>query len=88
MVKRLVQHGNSYALIIDKPIMKMLGITPETALKISTDGKKISVEPQESKQVSKKKISEKTSLREKKIKAIYKNIATRYKKDLQKLAKT
>jgi len=39
MVKTLVKHGNSYALIIDKPIMDLLNINPKTPLSIATDGK-------------------------------------------------
>ena len=46
MVKRLIQHGNSAALIIDKPIMDILGITNETTLEITTDGKNIIISPQ------------------------------------------
>jgi antitoxin component of MazEF toxin-antitoxin module len=44
MVKHLVKHGNSYALVIDKPILELLGITPDTPLEISTpDGKSLVV---------------------------------------------
>ena len=46
MTKRLIQHGNSAALIIDKPIMEMLNITTETTLQLSTDGKNIILSPQ------------------------------------------
>ena len=45
MVKTLVKHGNSYALIIDKPILDLLMITPETPLEITTDGTHIFVGP-------------------------------------------
>ncbi len=44
MVKHLVKHGNSYALVIDKPILELLGITPDTPLEITTtDGKSLRV---------------------------------------------
>lgn len=44
MVKNLVKHGNSYALVIDKPILELLGITPDTPLEITTtDGKSLRV---------------------------------------------
>lgn len=46
MVKKLIQHGNSAALVIDKPIMEMLHITNETFFEISTDGKNIILSPQ------------------------------------------
>ncbi len=45
MVKKLTKHGNSYALIIDKPIMELLNITPESPLEISTDGKSLIIRP-------------------------------------------
>jgi len=46
MVKRLIQHGNSAALVIDKPIMEMLKITNETTFELSTDGKNLILSPQ------------------------------------------
>jgi len=45
MIKRMVQHGNSSALIIDKPIMELLNIDPETPLEIATDGQNIIISP-------------------------------------------
>jgi antitoxin component of MazEF toxin-antitoxin module len=38
MIKRLVKHGNSLALVIDKPILELLEIEPDTPLSITTDG--------------------------------------------------
>ena len=46
MVKKLIQHGNSAALVIDKPIMEMLKITNETTFELSTDGKNLILSPQ------------------------------------------
>jgi len=46
MVKKLIQHGNSLALVIDKPILEMLNITSETAFELSTDGKNLILSPQ------------------------------------------
>ena len=46
MVKKLIRHGNSAALVIDKPIMEMLNITHETAFEISTDGRNLILSPQ------------------------------------------
>jgi antitoxin component of MazEF toxin-antitoxin module len=46
MVKRLIQHGNSAALVIDKPIMEILNITNETAFELSTDGRNLILSPQ------------------------------------------
>jgi antitoxin component of MazEF toxin-antitoxin module len=45
MVKRMVKHGNSSALIIDKPILELLSIDNETPLEIVTDGKNIIISP-------------------------------------------
>lgn len=45
MIKTLVKHGNSWALIIDKPVLELLNITPDTPLEISTkDGKSLQIE--------------------------------------------
>ena len=45
MTKRLVQHGNSAALILDKPILELLNVTMDTPLEITTDGKSIVISP-------------------------------------------
>jgi antitoxin component of MazEF toxin-antitoxin module len=45
MIKRLTPHGNSAALIIDKPVMELLGITMDTPLKITTDGRSLIISP-------------------------------------------
>ena len=39
MVKTLTKHGNSLALVIDKPILDLLKIEADTPLSISTDGR-------------------------------------------------
>jgi antitoxin component of MazEF toxin-antitoxin module len=45
MVKRLTQHGNSAALIIDKPVLDLLKITMDTPLEIATDGQNLIISP-------------------------------------------
>jgi antitoxin component of MazEF toxin-antitoxin module len=45
MIKKMIQHGNSSALIIDKPLMELLHIDDETLLEISTDGSNIIISP-------------------------------------------
>jgi antitoxin component of MazEF toxin-antitoxin module len=45
MIKTLTRHGNSYAVVIDKPILELLNIAPETPLEISTDGSSIRIAP-------------------------------------------
>ena len=45
MTKRLSIVGNSAALIIDKPILELLGIGMETDLDIHTDGHNLIISP-------------------------------------------
>ena len=45
MIKKLTKHGNSWALVIDKPVMDLLRIDPETPLQVSTDGQALIVAP-------------------------------------------
>jgi antitoxin MazE len=45
MIKKLVQHGNSAALIIDKPILELLKIDMDTPIEVSTDGKNLVLSP-------------------------------------------
>jgi antitoxin component of MazEF toxin-antitoxin module len=45
MKKTLTRHGNSYALVIDKPILEILRATPETTFEILTDGNSLLLTP-------------------------------------------
>jgi len=54
MIKKMIQHGNSSALIIDKPILELLKINADTPLEISTDGKNIIISPVQDKNRLKK----------------------------------
>jgi antitoxin MazE len=45
MIKKLSKHGNSLALVIDRPILELLGIDERTPLEISTDGRALVVAP-------------------------------------------
>jgi antitoxin MazE len=45
MVKKLTRHGNSLALVIDRPILDLLHIDSDTPLEISTDGVRLVVTP-------------------------------------------
>ena len=45
MIKKLVSHGNSAALIIDKPILDLLKVDMETPFEISADGKNLIILP-------------------------------------------
>ena len=45
MIKKLTTIGNSYGLVIDRSILELLRITPETELELSTDGTRLIIEP-------------------------------------------
>ena len=45
MRKNLSAIGNSLGLVIEKPILELLGITRDTELEITTDGTRLIVEP-------------------------------------------
>jgi len=45
MQKRLSVYGNSLALTIERPLLRMLGIARNTMLRITTDGRRLIVEP-------------------------------------------
>ena len=74
MIKNLVKHGNSWALVIDRPILDLLKITPEQPVEISTDGKTMTIAPVST-------ADDKT-----KVRAARKKINARYHKAFRKLA--
>ena len=45
MIKTLTRHGNSYALVIDKPILELLRVSPDTPFEIVTDGQCLVLAP-------------------------------------------
>jgi len=45
VIKTLTKHGNSYALVIDKPILELLRVTPDTPFEIVTDGQCLVLSP-------------------------------------------
>lgn len=45
MVKSLKKHGNSMALVIEKPILELLGADAETKFEVTTDGKSLTITP-------------------------------------------
>lgn len=45
MERKLVKHGSSYALIIEKPILELLGIHVDSMLSITTDGRALFITP-------------------------------------------
>ena len=74
MVKKLVKHGNSLALVIDKPVLDILKINAGTPLDISTDGNVIVISPEREKR------------REKHFKEAVKKANRKYGKTLKRLA--
>lgn len=43
MIKHLSKHGNSFALVIDRPILDLLKIKPDSPLEMTTDGQRITI---------------------------------------------
>lgn len=74
MQKKLIKHGNSLTLVIDKPILDMLQISVDTPLEISTNGDQLLVTPCRGKS------------RQKKIEDSLKKITEEFKDDLKRLA--
>ena len=74
MIKNLVKHGNSWALVIDRPILDLLNMDPANPVEITTDGQSMTVGPVV-------KNSRKATVREAR-----KKINTRYSKAFKKLA--
>ncbi len=74
MIKKLVRHGNSLALVIDKAILELLRIDHDTPLELITDGDVIVIKPERDEKVSDE------------IRAVHEGIATRYGKVFERLA--
>ena len=45
MIKKLVRHGNSVALVIDRGVLDLLNIQLDSPLNITTDGNVLIVSP-------------------------------------------
>lgn len=74
MGKRLTRHGNSMALVIDRPILDLLKIDEKTELELFTDGSCLVVVPQ------------KDPTREARIASALETVNRRHGKVLKKLA--
>jgi antitoxin component of MazEF toxin-antitoxin module len=74
VIKTLTKHGNSWALVIDKPVLELLNINPETPLKIRTDGQTLIIAPAEE------------TARKQKFRAALEDTNRRYGKALKRLA--
>lgn len=74
MNKTLIKHGNSLALVIDKPILEMLHITADTPLELTTNGDVILIRPIRDKR------------RQRQLKASLDKLNEKFGDDLQRLA--
>ena len=45
MIKNLVKHGNSWAIVIDRTILDLLKIAPDSPVELTTDGTSIRITP-------------------------------------------
>jgi antitoxin MazE len=57
MVKHLQAVGNSSGIIIDKPILELLRITPDTKLEVTTHGERLIITPIRSEATRKNKLA-------------------------------
>jgi antitoxin component of MazEF toxin-antitoxin module len=74
MTKTLIRHGNSLALVIDKPILEMLDISADTPLEVTTNGDSLLVSPVRNK------------ARQKKLRSALDKINRKFGNDLKRLA--
>ena len=74
MIKTLTKHGNSLALVIEKPVLELLGADADTPFDVSTDGQVLILSPI------------KDADRSEAFTAALDKINTRYPKALKKLA--
>jgi len=74
MIKNFVKHGNSWAIIIDRPILDLLKLNPEQPVELSTDGKTMTIAPVGA------------SAAKEQVRAARKKINARYHQAFQKLA--
>ena len=45
MIKKLTKHGNSLALVIDKPVLELIQATADTPFEIISDGRSLVLTP-------------------------------------------
>ena len=74
MIKKLTKHGNSAALVIDKPILSLIGATADTLFNMTTDGVSLILTPIRDEE------------EEKRFRDTLDRIANRYKKAFEKLS--
>jgi len=74
MTKTLIKHGNSLALVIDKPILEMLQISADTPLELTSNGDVLMISPVRNK------------MRQKKLRVSLDKINRKFGDDLKRLA--
>ena len=74
MIKTLTKHGNSLALVIEKPVLELLGANAETPFDVTTDGQVLILSPV------------RDAGRQESFKAALGKVNARYPKALKKLA--
>lgn len=77
MTKKLIKHGNSLALLIEKPVLNLLGFDEKTELKVSIKDGSLVISSAKAK---------KLSSRDKEINEIAKKIMKKYDPVFKKLA--
>jgi len=75
IVKKLTKHGNSQAVVIDRPVLELLNITEDTVLEITTDGTNLIISPVQDGDANRKSFEKALN-----------NANKRYSKALKKLA--
>lgn len=75
MIKTLTKHGNSVALVIERPILDLLGATIDTAFEVVTDGQALILTPV------------KDAVRASKFRKSMDKVGNRYAKSFEELAK-
>jgi antitoxin component of MazEF toxin-antitoxin module len=75
MRKTLSRHGNSYALVLERSIMDLLHITPDTPLDITTDGTTLTISPQRVRRITPQELQEHTKLAMERFAPTLKNLA-------------
>ncbi len=75
MIKTLTKHGNSAALVIERPILDLLGASVDTAFEVVTDGKALILTPV------------KDAVRHTRFRKSMEKVGERYTKSFEELAK-
>ena len=73
MINKLIKHGNSLALVLDRRILDLLKIDAKTRLEITVDGRTLIISPIKS--------------RQEKVASAYKAVNKRYRTALKRLAR-